>query len=617
MVMRAMRENIKFVILLTIAAFVGLIYLDWGLQWRSGGGRAGQPNVIARVNERDISWDTWRRTRASVLAMFEQRTGRPAEAEDLDAIDEDTWLQLVQEAVLQEEIDAHGITASDAEILAMMRTSPPEFVRAAFLDQDGRFDAARYAQALADPALASQWAIVEEEIRTALPSGKLQSFVSLNARVTSAEVRDLFLAQNEKVRVRYVASLPSSVELPEGAVTDEDLRSFYGEHEADWAVGREAVLEVVKLSKAPSAQDSADVRADLEDVRRMALERAEDFATLATRYSDDPSAERGGDLGSIARGDMPRALEDVAFATEVGAISEVFPSPFGYHFLTVEERTNEGDAEKVRVRHVLMRVEASNATLREASDRIGDLLEAVAGGGDLRASAEERGLAVEVTPPFERDAFVPGIGLSRAVHRFAFSNEVGTVTTEPVEDADFFYAFRVTELREPRTRPFEEVRDAVQARAAEEKRRAAAKEKLEAAVAGGGGSLEGIAKALGGTIDTTSVFSRESFVPNVGRRNAFVAAAFVLPPNTLSSIVDSDRGYYVLQVLERLPANEADFVEQEDGLRQTILLRKRQTYFAAWLEEKIADAHVIDYRQGKGSSWKPSASMLVYATSEA
>jgi peptidyl-prolyl cis-trans isomerase D len=610
--MSSLRENMKIVILVATAAFVGLIFFDWGLQGRGGGGPA-QPNVIARVNKRDVSFDTWRQTRANLLAAFEQRTGRAAEAADMDAIENDTWLQMIQEAVLREEVATRGITASDAEILAIMRTSPPDYVRAAFLTEDGQFDAARYAQALVDPSLASQWTMVEQDIRNSLPFGKLQSFVTLNVHVTSAEVRDLFLAQNEKVRVRYVASLPSSVELPEGAVTDAEVETFYREHEADWAVGREAVLDVVKISKAASAQDSADVRADLEDVRGMALERVEDFATLATRYSDDPSAERGGDLGMIARGDMPRELEDVAFATDVGQISEVFASPFGFHFLTVEERSREGDVDRVKVRHVMMRVEASSSTLREASDRMGELLDAVADGADFRASAEARGLAVETTPPFERDAFIPGVGLSRVAHRFAFSSEIGAVTSDPVEDSDFLYAFRLAALTEPRTRTLEEVRDAVRVRATEEERRAAAKEKLASAIAGAG-SITEIARALGANADTTAAFSRDSFVPRVGRRNAFVAAAFAMPPNALSPLVDSDNGFYVLEVLERIPADEADFVEQEETLRQTLLLRKRQTYFAAWLEEKIASADIVDYRQGKATPWKPSASVLVYAT---
>jgi parvulin-like peptidyl-prolyl isomerase len=615
MVMSVLREKIRIIILVTLAAFVGLIFFDWGMQGGGGGGGPSQPNVIAKVNGRDISYDAYRQTRMNTLALFEQRTGRTAEFADLDAIEDDTWLQLIQEAVLREEIAAHDIKVSDAEILAIMRTNPPDFVRAGFTDQDGQFDAVRYSQALADPAWAPQWAAVENEIRIALPVSKLQNFVSLNVRVTSSEVRDLFLAQNEKVKVDYVASLPSSVQLPDDAVSDDDLKDFYRDNEGDFQVGRQAVLELVKVSKAASAQDSADVRADLEDVRQMAVEGIDDFATIASRYSDDPSSERGGDLGLIARGDMPKALEDVAFATDVGAISEVFASPFGYHILKVEERTNEDGADRVRVRHVLMRVEPSNTTLRDASDRIGDFLDTVAEGGDFRASADELRLEVETTPPFERDSFIPGLGLLRAAHRFAFFSEIGDATTEPIEDANWLYAFRLVDMKDPRTRPFDEVQEALRVRVSEEKRRAVARENLENAIAAGDGSLAEIADALGGAVASTAEFSRESFVPGVGRRNQFVATAFSLPANTVSDLVDSDRGFYVIEVTEIIPADEADFVEQQDGLRQGILLRKRQAYFSAWLEEKVATAEVVDFRSGKGADWKPNESVLTYTAS--
>jgi len=612
MVMSALRDKIKIVILITMAAFVGLIFFDWGMQ---GGGRGpSQPNVIARVNGREISYDVYRQTRMNVLAAFEQRTGRPAEFGDLDAVEDDTWLQLVQEAVLGQEIETHRITVSDAEILAMMRTDPPDFVRAGFLDQDGNFDPVRYSQALADPAWASQWALVENQIRLALPISKLQNFVSLNVRVTSGEVHDLFVTQNEKVKVSYVASLPSSVKLPDDAITDADLEAFYREHEADYQVGRQAVLEVVKVSKAASAQDSADVRADLADVRDMAIEGTDDFATIASRFSDDPSAERGGDLGFIARGDMPKALEDVAFSTDVGAVSDVFASPFGYHFLKVEERKTENGVEKVHVRHVLMRVEASNTTLRDASERIGDFLDAIAEGQDFRAAAEELRLPVEETAPFERNGFIQGLGLLRPAQRFAFSHPVGATTADPIEDAEHLYAFRLAEMKEPRTRPLDEVRDAVRIRVTEEKRRTAAREQLESAIAAADGSLAGIAAQLGTQVGTTAEFSREAFVPGVGRRNAFVAAAFSLPENTVSGVIDSDRGYYVLEVVERIPADDADFVEQQEHLRRTLLLRKRRTFFSAWLEKKVADAEVVDFRGGKGVDWSPDASLLVYST---
>jgi parvulin-like peptidyl-prolyl isomerase len=611
MVMSALREKIKIIILVTLLAFVGLIFFEWGMQG-SGRGRGGsQSGAAARVNGREISWDSYRRTRQNVLATFEQRTGRSPESIDQGAIEDETWITLIQDAVIQEEIDRHGIRVSDAEILAIMRTSPPDFVRQNFVDDSGQFDPVRYSQALADPTF--DWTLVENYIRAVVPRNKLQNFLSLNVRVTSAEVRESYLAQSETVKARHVASPSSSVELPDGAITDDDLQVFYRENRDDFRVGAQAVLDFVRIAKAATAQDSSEIREDLNQVRQMAIEGGQDFATIASRYSDDPSADRGGDLGFIARGDMPSELEDVAFATEIGEISEVFESPFGMHFLKVEDRQQEDGVDRVHIRHVLMRIEPSNTTVRAAAQRLGDFLDAIAEGAVFREAAQQLGLQVETTEPFERDAFIPGIALMRAAHRFAFFNELGATTVDPLEDDDNLYALRLAELREPHIRPFEEVQEAVRLRVEEEKRRVAARKNLQDAIAASDGSLGGIAKALGAEIDTTGEFSRQSFVPGVGRRNAFVANAFGLPLNEVSQVVDTDRGSYVLEVIEKTSADEADFVEQQENIRREILFRKRQAYFQAWLEQQVVAADVIDFRSGIGADWEPSSSALLYA----
>lgn len=57
------------------------------------------------------------------------------------------------------------------------------------------------------------------------------------------------------------------------------------------------------------------------------------FDEAARRYSDCPSGQEGGDLGPFARNVMTPGFEDAAFAIEVGDISGIVETPFGFHLI--------------------------------------------------------------------------------------------------------------------------------------------------------------------------------------------------------------------------------------------------------------------------------------------
>ena len=89
-----------------------------------------------------------------------------------------------------------------------------------------------------------------------------------------------------------------------------------------------------KASRA--AQDSAKMRIDSIYA---CLQRGEDFADLATRFSQDPgSAKRGGLLPWICTGQTLKEFEDVAFALNKGEMSKPFLSPVGYHIVKMTDR---------------------------------------------------------------------------------------------------------------------------------------------------------------------------------------------------------------------------------------------------------------------------------------
>ena len=111
------------------------------------------------------------------------------------------------------------------------------------------------------------------------------------------------------------------------------------------------ISHILKLVK-PSIDAQTASFQKITEIKKE-LDAGADFATLATKYSQDPaSAKRGGDLGMISRGDFVKEFETVAFALNDDEVSDIVQTQFGYHIIKMIERRGE----KVQTRHILIRV---------------------------------------------------------------------------------------------------------------------------------------------------------------------------------------------------------------------------------------------------------------------
>jgi PPIC-type PPIASE domain len=119
------------------------------------------------------------------------------------------------------------------------------------------------------------------------------------------------------------------------SITDDELQQRYAQDQTGLQVRARHIL----LRMTPDAP--AAVRDSVMRLAQQLRQRAvsgEDFATLARTYSQDGSAQQGGDLGFVGRGGWVAPFEDAAFKLQPGEISDVVETPFGVHIIKVEER---------------------------------------------------------------------------------------------------------------------------------------------------------------------------------------------------------------------------------------------------------------------------------------
>ncbi len=82
-----------------------------------------------------------------------------------------------------------------------------------------------------------------------------------------------------------------------------------------------------------ATRSEAEARTLADDIAQRA-KAGEDWSELAAKYTDEPgSKETGGDLGRFGKGQMVPSFEKAAFALEIGTISDVVASPFGFHII--------------------------------------------------------------------------------------------------------------------------------------------------------------------------------------------------------------------------------------------------------------------------------------------
>jgi peptidyl-prolyl cis-trans isomerase SurA len=120
------------------------------------------------------------------------------------------------------------------------------------------------------------------------------------------------------------------------AVGEREIREYYDAHPKEFTVpGSVNVQEIVLLAGDETAKNNR--RPEAREIYERA-KQTDDFGALAKEVSEAGTAENGGALGPLVKGDLNERLEKVAFSVPVGEISDLLEMPWGFHIVKVVSR---------------------------------------------------------------------------------------------------------------------------------------------------------------------------------------------------------------------------------------------------------------------------------------
>ena len=231
------------------------------------------------------------------LDEFAEQSGVPKDDPQYQATVQQILPQLVSVEIAKAYAQEHNITVSDKEVdqeLAKLKEQVGDQARSSGQDVSNQ---EAYEQALKQNNITEDQ--LREDIRENLPVQKVQERVAGDAE-------------------------PS----------DEEIQKYYEQNkEAEFTTPAQRCVRHILFTK--------DQKEKAEDVKQQ-LEDDGDFAELAKENSEDPgSAENGGDLGCLGKGETVPEFEQAAFGAEQGEIVGPVQTEFGYHVLQITDAKPE------------------------------------------------------------------------------------------------------------------------------------------------------------------------------------------------------------------------------------------------------------------------------------
>jgi len=366
-------------------------------------------------------------------------------------------------------------------------------------------------------------------------------------------------------------------------VSPADVQRNYEDNQQQYSTPEQVRASHILLKT--EGKDDAAVKKQAEDLLAKVKSGA-DFAQLATKYSEDDSSKvKGGDLDFFPKGQMVPEFDKAAFSMNVGDISPLVRSQYGYHIIKLTDKkpatTKSLDEVRAQIEDQI-KWERAQTEAQKTADDIAKSLKAPA---DLDTVAKPRGLTVGESALFSKDEPIAGLGMAPNVAERAFELKDGAVS-EPIRTPQGFAFITVTGKQDSYVPKLEEVKAKVRDEVLKKKAGDVAKQK---AVTIGAqmksGDFNAAAKAAGLDVKTTEFIARGAPIGDIGVSPAVDAVAFAMQPNAVSDPIATDNGTVIVKVLERQDPPAGDVATGKASLKTELVNERRNRFYASYMNK--------------------------------
>jgi len=430
---------------------VGLISIPFAL-WGINSYLGGPPEVaVASINDASISQAEFQQAMQQYREQMRSRMGEKFDPDLFDGIEikRSVLNGLIEQKLLLSSSFSLGQTISDVALSQIIQSTPA-------FQKDGRFDSEYYGLVLARVGLSP--ARYEVDLRSDLLTQELISNIQQTSALTTSNLDNILQLEKQSRDVAY-GVIFAQEQLGAVDIADEDVKQYFDTHQDNYLAPERVVVDYIELS-IDQLKSNVDIDedalkqfyADNEDrfvgpkQRRVShiliegedetalttitavkqrLDAGEDFAVVAEELSQDSgSAQQGGDLEFIQRGQMDSIFEDAAFALQnVGDVTDLVKTEFGYHLIKltdiqIEKQTFADVREQVES---LYRYQQAEDLFYDKAEQLADL--SYENPENLDVSAEELALEIKTTVEFTRDGGAEILSNKKVVN-VAFSEDV-------------------------------------------------------------------------------------------------------------------------------------------------------------------------------------------------